>query len=143
MNCLGCNSEYINLNELNNHNINCISYIYKTKYNKDINHNIIINIINIFSLFHLHKYKLENNISKYDLLFRLKKEYIIRQQIFNYYNNNVYIIEYIYNIIYNNNNELFSINDLIIIISNIFHINKYDIVILLNIYTELRNNIVI
>lgn len=143
MNCLGCNSEYINLNELNNHTLNCISYIYKTKYNKDINHNIIINIINIFSLFHLHKYKLENNISKYDLLFRLKKEYIIRQQIFTYYNNNVYIIEYIYNIIYNNNNELFSINDLIIIISNIFHINKYDIVILLNIYTELRNNIVI
>jgi hypothetical protein len=142
MNCLGCNSEYINLNELNNHTLNCISYIYKTKYNKDINHNII-NIINIFSLFHLHKYKLENNISKYDLLFRLKKEYIIRQQIFTYYNNNVYIIEYIYNIIYNNNNELFSINDLIIIISNIFHINKYDIVILLNIYTELRNNIVI
>jgi hypothetical protein len=143
MNCLGCNSEYINLNELNNHTLNCISYIYKTKYNKDINHNIIINIINIFSLFHLHKYKLENNISKYDLLFRLKKEYIIRQQIFTYYNNNVYIIEYIYNIIYNNNNELFSINDLIIIISNIFYINKYDIVILLNIYTELRNNIVI
>ena len=142
MNCLGCHISYYNLDEFEIHKLNCIIYIYKIKFNNsNLNNSILINIIDIVTLLKLHKIKINRSITKCDLLLLIHKEYLLRKKINVLYNkyNQFYIVEYIYNLINNNKKENYTLNDLINIISELYHMNKYQILHILNIYSKSRN----
>lgn len=145
MNCSGCNIYYDNLNDLSNHQLHCITYMYNIKYTKPINHELVINIIDIFSLLKLNKLKINTIISKEQLLLIISKEYQIRKKIYTLNNsyNQYNIVEYIYNFIYNNKKQYYLLNDLLNLISELYHLDKNNIYNILNIYSNIRQTFIL
>lgn len=135
MNCQGCNN-IINSDELINHQSTCVLYLYKIKYNNNINNNLLINIIDLISIFKLYKIK---SIAKNDLIIKLKYEYNIRKSLNILDDSSYIIIEYIYNNIYNNIQQKYTMYNLIEIISDIYNIQTNYIFDILQIYIQARN----
>jgi hypothetical protein len=143
--CFGCNKLYQSNFDLYNHQLICINYIYKTKYNKNINTNLINCIIDIIYVLNLYKIKTNGIISKDELLILIKVEYKKRKNIINFHDkyNQFYIIEYIYNLLIQNNKENYTFNDLINIISELYHTNKFDIHNIINCFKECQKYILV
>lgn len=143
MKCIGCNQNYTDNTDLKNHQLSCINYIYKNNYNKNINNNLLICITDIISILNLYKIKSNEIITKDELLPLIKKEYNIRKNckiIYDKYNQ-YYIIEYIYNLLLQNNKENYTYNDLINIISELYHTSKFDIYNIIKCYNYHKTNI--
>jgi hypothetical protein len=145
MNCSGCNIYYDNFDDLSNHQLYCITYIYNNKNTKPINHELLINIIDIISLLKLNKLKINTIIPKEQLLLNITRENQIRKKIHTL--NNAYdqynIVKYIYNFIDNNNKQYYLLNDLLNLISELYHLDKNNVYNILIIYSNIRQKFIL
>jgi len=136
--CLNCDAEFNNNIEYENHKKICIYYLYNAQYQKKINNDIIKNIIEIINIFKLHNKNINYNFNKNDLLENIIIEYNILNYIIIFneleQNKEKKKIEYIFNYINNNDQEIYTYKDIIDIISKLYYISNNDIINIINSY---------
>lgn len=123
--CSGCNKLFKSNKSLKFHNNMC--FYYRFNYN-NIDKDTLKNIIKISNIFKLHKLEINTILYKYFILEQIKLQYLLHNKDNNYLN--------IYNLFINNNNNEYSYQEIINIISNIFNISNNE---LLNIIKSYKN----
>lgn len=137
--CLGCNKQFTNNIEYNNHIIICIFYIYNKLYNKSYSNNmnnIISDILEIINIFELDIEDSNYIYYKKNILLTLENEYILCNsfRIINNISNENTIIEYIYYLIKTSEKNAYTYKEIINFISELYHISDNEIINIINSY---------
>jgi hypothetical protein len=139
--CLNCDTKIDNNTEYEQHKKICIYYLYNSLYQKKISNDLIKNIVEIINIFKLHHKTVNYKINKNELLESIQIEYKILNN--NIQNKEKKKIEYIYNYINNNNQEIYTYKDIIDIISKLYYLSNNDILNIVNAYKISYKNCII